>query len=307
MHKYKYLLLSILGLVPQLGFSQQKDAGSLESLYSQYQLEIVIGTAILVAFVAVLALLVAMYALQVMSKVNNPSLEEESLIAVQQGEEGVGFWRRFWNRINDSVPLAQENTVMTDHSYDGIRELDNRLPPWWLYGFYATIVFGIIYLTNVFILDGPSQKEEYEQEMAQAKIEVETYLASLDNLIDESNVSFSEDKEDLIAGKEVFISKCAACHGQNGEGGIGPNFTDEYWIHGGDVGSIFKTVKYGVPAKGMIAWKAQLSPKQMQQVSSYIVTLEGTDPPNQKEAQGERYEREEEETQDKNSIIEAGM
>jgi len=294
--------------MPQLGFSQQKDADYLGTLYSQYQLEIVVGTAILVSFVAVLALLVAMYALKVMSTVNNPSLEEEaSLIAVQSGEEGVGFWRRFWNRINDSVPVSQENTVMTDHSYDGIRELDNRLPPWWLYGFYASIVFGLIYLTNVFLLDGPSQNEEYEQEMAQAKIEVETYLASLDNLIDESNVSFTEEKQDLIAGMEIFTSKCAACHGQNGEGGIGPNFADKYWIHGGDVVSIFKTVKYGVPAKGMIAWKAQLNPKQMQQVSSYIVTLEGTDPPNQKEAQGELFERQKVETQEENTTVEAGM
>jgi cytochrome c oxidase cbb3-type subunit 3 len=303
MHKIKFLIVSILGVVPQLGNSQELTQGSLESLYTQYQLEIVIGMSILVAFIAMLALFVAVYALRVMTKVNNPSLEEESLFAVIPGEEGVGFWRRFWNRMNDSVPISEENTVMTDHSYDGIRELDNRLPPWWLYGFYGTIVFGIIYLVNVFILDGPTQVEEYDQEMAQAKIEVETYLASLDNLIDESNVSFSDDPLDLVAGMEIFISKCAACHGQLGEGGVGPNFADQYWIHGGDAKSIFKVIKYGVAAKGMISWKSQLSPKQMQQVSSYIVTFEGTNPPNQKEPQGEIFDRQAVETK----TVEAGM
>jgi cytochrome c oxidase cbb3-type subunit 3 len=110
-------------------------------------------------------------------------------------------------------------------------------------------------------------------------------------LIDENSVELSLDAGDIASGKEIFITKCAACHGQQGEGGVGPNFADKYWIHGGDINSLFKTIKYGVPSKGMISWQSQLSPKEMQQVSSFIITLEGTNPPNQKEPQGELYDR----------------
>lgn len=294
--------------LPGLTFAQ--DGSDVGALYAQYQLEIVVGVAAVVAILALVALITALYAMKAMAR-GRVAEEESSLISVKPGEEGVGFWRRLWNRLNDSVPVAQEETVLTDHSYDGIRELDNRLPPWWLWGFYITIIFGVVYLINYHVLDtGKLQEEEYIAEMEKAEAEVQAYLASMDNLIDENSVTFTGEEVDLLAGKELFISKCAACHGQNGEGGVGPNLTDKYWLHGGDIQSIFKTVKYGVPSKGMISWESQLVPKEMQQVSSYIYTLEGTDPANQKEAQGELFEREEaseESTEEDGQLIEAGM
>ena len=268
-------------------------AQSLEEVYATYQVEIVTGVAILTVFLALLALMTALYALKVMTASKKPA---------EAQVESIPFWRRFWNKMNDSVPVARENEVMTSHEYDGIRELDNRLPPWWLYGFYFTIFFGVAYLINYHVLDtGMTQEEEYIAEMAKAEEEVSAYLASMDMLIDETSVSFTDSPEDLLVGQEVFEGKCAACHGINGEGGVGPNLADSYWIHGGDMSDIFKTIKYGVPTKGMIAWESQLTPKEMQQVSSYIYTMEGTNPPNAKEPQGELFERSDEPAEEEKS------
>ena len=302
---------------PAMTFAQE--ASDMESLYATYQLEIVVGVAAVVSVLALLALITALYAMKAMARGRMAEAEESSMISVKPGEEGLGFWRRFWNRMNDSVPVANEESVMTDHAYDGIRELDNRLPPWWLWGFYFTIFFGVVYVLNYHVFKySPLQEEAYNLEMEQAEAQVTAYLATLDNLIDETSVTFSEEESDLLTGKEIFISKCSACHGQNGEVGVGPNLTDKYWLHGGDIKSIFKTVKYGVPSKGMISWEAQLVPKEMQQVSSYIYTLEGTDPANPKEPQGDLFEREasseeagdaETETADagEGQLLEAGM
>lgn len=285
MSKSKSILTILAGLGLPL-MTQAQAAESSASLYEQYQLEIVLGVAVLVCFVALLSLVTALYAL------NTVLNAKKAADAAAAGLPVVGFWQKLWNNMNDAVPIEQEESIMTDHAYDGIRELDNRLPPWWLYGFYLTIVFGVIYVLNFHILKtGDLSAAEYDKEMATAKEQVETYLASLTNLIDETNVTRLEDEASIAAGKTIFTSKCAACHGQQGEGGVGPNMTDSYWLHGGDIQSIFKTIKYGVPAKGMISWQSQLGPQEIQQVASYIYTLEGTNPPNGKEPQGDLFDR----------------
>ncbi len=282
MKKIKYII-SILVLILLSGTAQAQDTPEGRSFYEQYQLEIVLAVAGLVCFVAVLALFIALYALK-----SIVGLEQPEEVKVQQ----ESYWQRLWSNLNKAVPIEKEATVMTSHEYDGIRELDNRLPPWWLYGFYFTIFFGVVYLLNYHVFNtGDLQQAEYEKEMAQAKEEVETYLASLDNRIDESSVTLLEDQADITAGKEIYNANCLVCHGAEGQGVVGPNLTDKYWIHGGDMVSIFKVIKYGVPEKGMIPWESQLTPKQMQQVSSFIYTLEGTSPANPKEPQGEIFER----------------
>ncbi|MCB0263880.1 MAG: cbb3-type cytochrome c oxidase N-terminal domain-containing protein [Calditrichia bacterium] len=178
---------------------------------------------------------------------------------------------------------------LLDHDYDGIQELDNDLPPWWLYMFYFTIVFGFAYLLYFHVLDiGDLQAAEYQKEMQAA----ETMLAK-NNAENQAQspqeMTVLTDSENLAAGKEIFMTNCMACHGANGEGGVGPNMTDEYWIHGGAFSDIVNTIVVGVPAKGMISWKPILSPTQIQQVASYLTTLQGTNPPNGKEPQGEKY------------------
>jgi cytochrome c oxidase cbb3-type subunit 3 len=196
-----------------------------------------------------------------------------------------------------------------DHNYDGIRELDNSLPPWWVAMFYLTIGFAFVYIGYMHFSDyGLSSIQEYELEMEQAEEAVQAYLSRQSNLVDESNVEMLTDQADLEAGKIIFQTQCAVCHGTMGEGGIGPNMTDNYFIHGGTIKDAFKTVKYGVPEKGMISWSSQLSAGDMAKVSSYILTLVGTNPPNQKEPQGELFQQQvETEAQDTTGSQAIGM
>lgn len=194
---------------------------------------------------------------------------------------------RLYKRWTNVVPVEREQDIMFDHDYDGIRELDNSLPPWWVAMFYLTIAFAGIYLVYYhFTGIGPSSKEEYEMEVKEAKVAVDAFLAKQANLVDENSVVALTDENALNAGKTIFTTTCAACHGALGEGGVGPNMTDKYWIHGGGINNIFKTIKYGVPDKGMISWQSQLRPVDIQNVASYILTLQGTNPPNGKAPQG---------------------
>lgn len=207
-------------------------------------------------------------------------------------EEEVGVVDTWAAALTDVVPIEKEESIMFEHEHDGIRELDNNLPPWWLWGFYFTIAFGPFYIGYYHFSDGPSSSEEYKIEMAEAAEAKAVYMAGLSNLIDETNVELDLSEGALASGKKIFIENCAACHGQAGEGGVGPNMTDEYWIHGGGIKNVFTTIKYGVPAKGMIPWEAQLSPGQMKEVASYIISLKGTNPPGAKEPQGEIWKEE---------------
>ncbi len=286
MNKLKYVFIILSVIAPGISFGQDSKEAS---FFETYQIEIILGLAVLVCFVALMAMYVLLVAMKTILRARQ---EEKGLIPEEVVEVAkMSAWDKFWNNINAAVPVVQEANVATDHEYDGIKELDNRLPPWWLYGFYATIVFAAIYLFRFYFLDMPTQDEEFQAQMDQAKEEVQVYLASLDNLIDENNVALSEEAADLNEGQAIFEKNCAVCHMADGGGGVGPNLTDKYWIHGGDMPAIFKTIKYGVPAKGMISWETQLSPKKMQQVASYIYLMEGTTPANPKEPQGELFER----------------
>jgi cytochrome c oxidase cbb3-type subunit 3 len=192
--------------------------------------------------------------------------------------------------LTDNIPIEREVDIMLDHNYDGITELDNNLPPWWKYMFYATIVFAVVYLVRYHITgDGQLQTAEYMAEVNEAAAEKETMMANATDMVTEENVEYLIAAADLAKGEAIYQGNCATCHGQLGEGGAGPNMTDEYWIHGGGIKNIFKTIKYGVPAKGMIAWQSQFSPTQMQKVASYVLSLQGTNPANGKAPQGEKY------------------
>lgn len=192
--------------------------------------------------------------------------------------------------LTDVVAIEDEDSILLDHDYDGIKELDNNLPPWWKYGFYLTIVVAVVYLINFHVIGtGDLQGKEYEKEMAQAKIEVDEFMKTSANNVDENTVALLTEASDIATGKDVYVANCAACHGVGGEGTVGPNLTDEYWIHGGSVQDLFKTIKYGWVEKGMKSWKEDLSPMQMAQVTSYIKTLKGTNPPNGKAPQGDLF------------------
>lgn len=198
--------------------------------------------------------------------------------------------KKTWlQRLTDAVPVEKQDEIAFDHAFDGIRELDNKLPPWWVGMFYVTIIIGVAYFGYYEVLGlGDSSSVQYEKEMAQAEEAKKLRLAALGSQIDENSVTLA-DAAGIEAGQAEFIGKCAACHLADGGGSVGPNLTDKYWLHGGDLKSIFKTIKYGVPAKGMIAWESQLTPVQIQNVASFILSLQGTTPATPKEPQGELY------------------
>ena len=167
--------------------------------------------------------------------------------------------------------------------------LDNKIPPWFTYLFYATIIFGIFYMIDYHILSsGDVQATEYIQEVKFAEMQ-KVELIKSGALLDENKLTALTDQASINFGKEIFDKNCAVCHTEKGAGLVGPNLTDDYWIHGGGIKNIFTVVKDGVPAKGMISWKAQLNPRQIQEVSSFILTLRGTNPPNPKAPEGVLY------------------
>jgi len=209
--------------------------------------------------------------------------------ATVKTRKSVNWWIRFNKKMTRAVPLEKEADFMLDHDYDGIRELDNPLPPWWKYGFYITIVVGVIYLLNFHVFGyGKNPAEEYAAEMGKARIEKELYEANNKDKIDENNVPMA-DAEGLLKAKEIFTIKCWACHGKLGEGGAGPNLTDDYWLHKGSLNDIYYTIKNGYPDKGMQSWAAEFTPKEISYLASYIRKLHNTNPPNPKTPQGDLY------------------
>nr|BFF40185.1 cbb3-type cytochrome c oxidase N-terminal domain-containing protein [Tenacibaculum mesophilum] len=211
--------------------------------------------------------------------------------------EEVDKWawaKKLISKWTEAKAIEQEDEIILDHNYDGIKELDNNLPPWWLYMFYATIIFAAVYLVRYHVLGADNQEMEYAQAVAEAKRELAAFKSnSKEAIIDAETATVLTSDADLSRGKAVFNLNCAACHMADGGGGIGPNLTDEYWILGGGMKNIFKTVANGGrDGKGMVAWNKTLKPKDIQKVASYIISLQGTTPAKPKEPQGELYKEE---------------
>ena len=217
------------------------------------------------------------------------AIQEKPLEDAEPAKAKDSLLKKVMGALTKSTPISKEQDIMLNHEYDGIRELNNSVPPWLNYIFIGSLVFAIFYLLHFHVLGtGKSQFDEYSHEMEVASMEMELLMQS-GAFITEENVTPLEDEASLTAGKERFTKDCTPCHGVNGEGTIGPNLTDDYWIHGGKVSDLFHTVKVGVPEKGMVAWGTQLNPKQIQEVVSYVMTLRGTNPPNGKAPEGELY------------------
>ncbi|MEO7767642.1 MAG: cbb3-type cytochrome c oxidase N-terminal domain-containing protein [Ferruginibacter sp.] len=188
-----------------------------------------------------------------------------------------------------AIPIEQEADALLDHNYDGIQELDNALPPWWKYGFIITILFAVVYLLNFHVFgNGKNPTQEYAAEMYNAQIAKEEYEAKNKDKIDESNVPMA-DATGLKNGKEYYSANCVACHGALGEGGAGPNLTDDYWLHKGSLNDVYNTIKKGYPDKGMQSWAIKFNPKEISELASFVKTLKGTNPPNGKAPQGDPY------------------
>ncbi len=219
----------------------------------------------------------------------NLEAQERYLLAEKaKKEKQFGWIKKIYFKLLDSKPVEEEGEIILDHNYDGIQELDNNLPPWWVYGFYATIIFAVAYVARFHVFNDYTQTEEYETEVAEAKIAIEEYKKTAKDLVDINTVTLLTEASDINAGKAVFTTNCVACHKADGGGGIGPNLTDEYWILGGGIKNVFRTISEGGrDGKGMVAWKQTLKPAEMAQVASYVISLGGTTPAEPKEAQGE--------------------
>jgi cytochrome c oxidase cbb3-type subunit 3 len=191
---------------------------------------------------------------------------------------------------NEEVKFEKDeltgSTLLSGHEYDGIKELDNRLPRWWLWLFYITIAFAAVYFVRYHLLHTAAlQDQEYQDEVSAY---TQLYKdAGTAGQVDAATLAPLTDATSLEAGSAIFVKNCVVCHLSKGEGLVGPNLTDDYWIHGCKFSDIYTLIVNGVPEKGMISWKTQLSPQQIQEVTSYIITLHGTNPANPKAPQGE--------------------
>ena len=277
-----------------------------------------------------------------------------------------------YQKTMENKIMDKKEDKLLEHEYDGIRELDNDLPPWWLWLFYITIIFAVVYMIHYHVTGtGDLSTAEYMKEIdpnwtdvqsadeagfsigyhspyfktgvemtpqvwavfenyVGPKVEFDALMmeamrrADSDNLskLQESfpdlwtklteggatitpaavptggatqsklDLSFEQlmDAASLDAGKKLYVTNCASCHGPDGQGGIGPNMTDNYYIHGAGINDLMSTIIQGVPIKGMISWKGILNDQQMNQVASFMMSLRGTTPPNQKAAQGDLVE-----------------
>lgn len=213
------------------------------------------------------------------------SQKEEAL--AKSGKPRVTFFQK----INETVAVEEEDKLDMKHDYDGISELDNKVPGWWSIAFYATILIGAIYLYRFFISETfPFQKDELAAEYEQAAAAKDRALKAggSANNIDENTVKMG-DAAAITAGSEVFKKNCIACHGDKGQGISAPNLTDDFWIHKGGIKDVFYSIKYGWPEKGMRSWKDDLNADKIAQVASYIKSLHGSNPAGARAAEGEKW------------------
>ncbi len=176
---------------------------------------------------------------------------------------------------HDNRAAYQQDTVM-DHEFDGIQEFDNRLPNWWLWLMYGSIVFALFYWIVFHTLElRKLPREQFEEVMAEAQeIQLAKMMeAGVDN---DFFVAMADTPDKVAEGREIFVKHCVACHLDQGQGLVGPNLTDGNWIHGCEPMDLFKTVSDGVAAKGMPAWQNQLGPTRVMSVVSYVMTIKNT-------------------------------
>lgn len=185
--------------------------------------------------------------------------------------------------------MTDKRDVERPYTVDGIKEYDNPLPSWWVLLFYSTIAFAPLYLLYIHLFDGNTLMDELSRD----KQKHAAFISELANQrVGEggSLVDRMRDPDYIAAGASIYATNCAPCHGAGGEGTVGPNLADDYWIHGGSAEDILRVITEGVPEKGMIAWQGILSPQRLEEVTAFVMSLRGNDLPNAKAPEGELYE-----------------
>lgn len=272
----------LIGLMLMAQFSFAQEVSNAEAVANSTAITAISGQFYFYAFITVIIVEVAiiLFFIRALSYLTGIDSYKKS-----QAKKNKSIWQL----INQFKPIEEEDGMDTGHNYDGIRELDNVTPPWFTIGFAASILFALVYLYRFEIAHTAlTQEEEYNAEVRVAKALQDSMLKLEGNKVDENTVAML-DASGIESGMKLFTSNCGACHGDKGQGGVGPNLTDAYWLHGGSIKDVFKSIKYGWQDKGMKAWKDDFSPTQIAQLSSYIESLKGSNPPNAKEKQGELY------------------
>ncbi len=284
--KYLRIILSLF-LIAAIQPAFAEDDHSL--LTGTQQNYIGYGAIVALMLLFIIAMLVILRSIKVLTKIilKSEGYSDEQIVSELKPVKAKKSENNVWLKLLSLKPLSQEKDLLIEHEYDGIQELDNPAPAWFMYLFYATITFAVCYLLIYHVFNiAPLQYDEYKNEVAQAAVANKAYLSKAGNMVDENTVKLTRDPVVLAAGKTVFMANCLACHGAQGQGMIGPNLTDDYWLHGSKIGDLFKSIKYGVPAKAMPTWEKLLSPKQISDVANYVKSLHGTNPPNPKAPQG---------------------
>ncbi|MCW3092158.1 MAG: hypothetical protein JWP81_3227 [Ferruginibacter sp.] len=281
-------VLLILSLCSQAAMGQNAVTGEVVKVLPNYGGLSATTFYILVSVIAteVIAIFFLFFSIR---RIYAEMLPEKAAVAIRQSNLAA-LWVKLDKKLfTKAIPIEQEADALLDHNYDGIQELDNALPPWWKYGFIITIGFAIVYILNFHVFHtGKNPTEEYAAEMSKAKAEKEIYEANNKDKIDESNVPMAN-AVGISNGKEHYMANCIACHGPLGEGGAGPNLTDDYWLHKGSLNDVYNTIKKGYPDKGMQSWAIKFNPKEISELASYVKTLKGTNPPNGKAPQGDLF------------------
>lgn len=262
------------------------EAGMIEQLMQteQGKLFLVIGVLVIILVVLMIALTILMF------QTANLILKKKPLA---EGEEQLSFYDQFKQKwiVGRMKPVGQETDMLLDHNYDGIQEMDYKMPPWLRYIFIGTFLFALFYVPAFMMDIIPDQQTEYQAEIQEAALLAEKRAMAGLSAITAETAELSSDEAVIEAGKAIFNKSCAVCHAKDAGGGVGPNLTDEYWIHDGDLKGVFTTISEGVPQKGMIPWKGQLAPKEIQDVANYVLSLAGTTPEKPKEPQGEIWKQ----------------
>lgn len=241
---------------------------------------------ILIGAMAIMTLVLLVIAFTLQGFVKSLLPKEEKNMVLEKALED----RTFLQKVFSLKPLSMEKDMIMEHTYDGIAELDNPTPPWFMYLFYSTIVIAVVYLFTFHVVgNGKIMTTEYAEEITVAEKANELYMKKFANAVNENNVIVLTDAKSIEDGGKIYAKNCVACHGDKGQGGVGPNLTDEFWLHGGATKNIFHTLTEGVPEKGMISWKKTLNPIQIQHLVSFLSRFQGTNPENGKAPQGDKY------------------
>jgi cytochrome c oxidase cbb3-type subunit 3 len=276
--KPKYLIALVFtafAILPGSAFAEGSSGGMDMGVYTTW---------VYIAFAVILGILLLITMVE--------SGKEYTAAEIAAAPVKESSFKKFMNRWVQEEAPADESSIMMEDEYDGIQELNNKIPPWFNYLFYGSMVFAVVYMLNYHVFgSGKSMFDEYGEEVVTAEAHKQELIRT-GAFINEETVKKLADGEVIAEGRNIYMTNCSPCHGTKGEGTVGPNLTDDNWIHGGGIKNVFKTVKYGVPSKGMLSWQQQMNPKQMQAVANYILTLKGTNPPNGKAPEGEKYTEE---------------